>query len=397
MPLFDPTRPLPRLVSRSLANTLHPRRSDLGTSAQRITFDTLHTASRAAAGLRGGLTEAGAERAIKHLRTLLGAPAVALTDHSTTLAVDASGHHHAADARGHASAALASGRTVVLGARDIGCDDPDCATPAAVVAPLTDEQTVVGCLVAYAPETTAVLVRAVDEVAAWVSGQLELASAEQHRRVLAEAELRALRAQISPHFIYNCLTAIAASTRTDPDHARELLLEFADFTRYALRRGGDFTTLAEELRNTERYLVLEQARFGDRLRVSLRVAPEVLPTVVPFLVLQPLVENAVRHGLDADRDTVTVSITAADDGDHALLTVEDDGAGADPHAVAIALLGNDSTESVGSVGLANVDSRMRQLFGDDHGIVVETAPDLGTKVSVRIPKFAPGATDRGAS
>ena len=115
-----------------------------------------------------------------------------------------------------------------------------------------------------------------------------------------EAELRALRAQISPHFIYNSLTAIASFTRTDPDRARELLLEFADFTRYALRRGGEFATLAEELRNIERYLVLEQARFGDRLRVSLRVAPEVLPVAVPFLVVQPLVENAVRHGLEAE-------------------------------------------------------------------------------------------------
>ena len=113
-----------------------------------------------------------------------------------------------------------------------------------------------------------------------------------------EAELRALRAQISPHFVYNSLTAIASFVRTDPERARELLLEFADFTRYSFRRHGEFTTLAEELRSIERYLVLEQARFGDRLAVTLRVAPEVLPVAVPFLSLQPLVENAVRHGLE---------------------------------------------------------------------------------------------------
>ena len=112
-----------------------------------------------------------------------------------------------------------------------------------------------------------------------------------------DAELRALRAQISPHFIYNALAAIASFVRTDPDRARELLLEFADFSRYALRRGGDFTTLADELRNVERYLVLKQARFGDRLTVSLRVAPEVLPVAILFLAIQPRVENAVLHGL----------------------------------------------------------------------------------------------------
>ena len=115
---------------------------------------------------------------------------------------------------------------------------------------------------------------------------------------MIEAELRALRAQISPHFVYNSLTAIASFVRTDPDRARDLLIEFADFTRYAFRRGGEFTTLADELTNIERYLVLEKARFGDRLDVRLRVAPEVLPVSIPFLSVQPLVENAVRHGLE---------------------------------------------------------------------------------------------------
>ncbi|HEY2272918.1 MAG TPA: histidine kinase, partial [Jatrophihabitantaceae bacterium] len=196
--------------------------------------------------------------------------------------------------------------------------------------------------------------------------------------------------QISPHFIYNSLTAIASFTRTDPDRARDLLLEFADFTRYALRRGGEFATLAEELRNTERYLVLEQARFGDRLRVSLVVAPEVLPIAVPFLVVQPLVENAVRHGLDAEADVVTVSITAQDAGSHAAIVVEDDGAGAEPEVIRAALESTDRATAGSSVGLGNVDARLRQVFGDEYGLVVETAPRAGTRVSFRVPKFAPG-------
>src|SRR4029078_5064922 len=93
---------------------------------------------------------------------------------------------------------------------------------------------------------------------------------------LDRAEVLALRAQISPHFVYNSLNAIASFVRTDPDRARSLLLEVADFTRYSFRRHGEFTTLAEELRSVERYLTLEQARFGDRLAVKLGVAPEVL-------------------------------------------------------------------------------------------------------------------------
>jgi two-component system LytT family sensor kinase len=223
-----------------------------------------------------------------------------------------------------------------------------------------------------------------------VSGQIELGTAEAQRHMLMEAELRALRAQISPHFIYNSLTAIASFTRTDPDRARELLLEFADFTRYALRRGGEYATLADELRNTERYLVLEQARFGERLRVSLRVAPEVLPTAVPFLVVQPLVENAVRHGLEGDVEVVTVTITAADAGPDALITVEDDGAGAEPDVISAALQNAGGSGRGSSVGLGNVDARLRHVYGDRYGLVVETAPTAGTKVSFRVPKFAPG-------
>ena len=139
----------------------------------------------------------------------------------------------------------------------------------AVVAPVVVDDTVVGALAAYGPSTSAGLVRATGEVAAWVSTQVALAELDRERTRAMEAELRALRAQISPHFVYNSLAAIASFVRTDPDRARELLLEFADFTRYAFRRGGDFTTLADELSNVERYLALEKARFGDRLQVSL--------------------------------------------------------------------------------------------------------------------------------
>ena len=170
-------------------------------------------------------------------------------------------------------------------------------------------------------------------MANWVSGQIELAELNKERTRAMEAELRALRAQISPHFIYNALAAIASFVRTDPERARELLLEFADFSRYALRRGGEFTTLADELRNVERYLVLEQARFGDRLSVSLLVAPEVLPVAIPFLVVQPLVENAVRHGLEGGTGSGKVPITATDLGLGRRDQVEDDGAGSDPDVV----------------------------------------------------------------
>ena len=363
------------------------RRREFGSAVDHATYDTLHTASLASAHLRDGLTPEGASRAAKHLRAMLGAQAIALCDNDSTLAWDGGGAHHREQVSRHASDVLASGRTLVLNAKDVACGDLNCTIRAAVLAPVISEEVVVGALAAYGPSASAGLARATEEVAGWVSTQVELAELGRQRTRTMEAELRALRAQINPHFIYNSLAAIASFVRTDPDRARELLLEFADFTRYALRRGGAFTTLAEELGNIERYLALEQARFGDRLQISLLVAPEVLSVAVPFLAIQPLVENAIIHGLESKEGVGHVTITATDRGSEAEIVIEDDGVGSDPDVVRAVLAGQSQEDSV---GLGNVDARLRQVYGDDHGLVVETGIGAGTRVSFRVPKYAPG-------
>jgi two-component system LytT family sensor kinase len=364
------------------------RRRDLGSTADRATYQTLHRASLAAPSLREGLTAAGAGRSVRHLRALLGVAAVALVDaKGQTLAWDGAGSRHEHEVGAFTEQVLRTGRTAVLRERDLGCEDPSCPVRTAVVAPIVSDGSVIGALAAYGRMTSAGLLRATDEVANWVSSQVELAELDRERTRSMEAELRALRAQISPHFVYNSLAAIASFVRTDPEHARELLLEFADFTRYAFRAGGEFTTLADELRNTERYLTLEKARFGDRLEVRLRVAPEVLQVALPYLAVQPLVENAVRHGLRDVPGTGHLTLAAEDAGTHAVISVEDDGVGSDPEVVRLALAGESAS---GSVGLSNVDARLRQVFGDDHGLVVETAPGAGMRVTFRVPKFAPG-------
>ena len=348
------------------------RRRTLGTAADRATYATLHTASLAAPSLRRGLDSESATQALPHVRRLLGSPTAAITDIHGPLAWDGPGD--AVDVAELMGQALKSGSTQ--------------ASDRAIVAPLSVEDRVVGSIVVLSDEASAGLARATTEVARWMSSQLELAELSESRTALMEAELRALRAQISPHFIYNSLGAIASFVRTDPERARELLLEFADFTRYSFREHGEFTTLAEELRSIERYLVLEKARFGDRLRVVTRVAPEVLSVTLPFLSVQPLVENAVRHGLEGKAGDGTITVVALDSGTECLITIEDDGVGVDPDVVRDALIGRTSSASV---GLANVDERLRTVYGNDYGIVVDTAPGHGTKVTLRVPKFWPGA------
>ena len=363
------------------------RRRGFLSEVDRATYETLHTASLASQHLGDGLTPEAAERAGRHLLSILGAHAVSLADSGSVLSWTGTGEHHR---RGHSTW---PNRPARPGARWCTRGPPSpapiptarCAR--AVTAPLVMDDLVVGTLTAWTEHPSPGLARATEEVAAWVSSQLALAELARTRTRVMEAELRALRAQISPHFIYNSLAAIASFVRTDPDRARELLLDFADFTRYALRTGGPFTTLAEELRNVERYLVLEQARFGDRLEISLLIAPEVLPVTVPYLAVQPLVENAVRHGLATKEGTGHVTITAQDRGSEAEISIEDDGVGADPDRIRTILDGADARESV---GLGNVDARLRQVYGDDFGLVVETAEGAGTKVTFRVPKFAPG-------
>jgi two-component system LytT family sensor kinase len=359
----------------------------LGTEADRTTFRTLHTATLMTSVLRTGLTPSSAERSVRHVATLLGCPAVALTDTANALAWHGRGQAHADLVGPVTERCVEDGATAVRDHRDFACGAPGCTLRQAVIAPLTVEDTVVGTLQAFTPNASAGLVRATDDVAQWVSGQLELAELDVARTSRMEAEVRALRAQISPHFIYNALTTIASFVRTDPDRARELILEFADFTRHSFQRAGSYTTLEDELRSIERYLSLEQARFGDRLGVMLRIAPEVLGVSIPVLSLQPLVENGVRHGLAAKDAPGKITILAEDNDYEAVITIEDDGVGEDPERVRRALAGD---ESMDSIGLGNVDERLRSAFGDAYGLVVETAPGAGTKVTVRVPKFANG-------
>ncbi|WP_326702261.1 sensor histidine kinase [Streptomyces cyaneofuscatus] len=380
------------LLGRRTARPVRP--SDVGTPVEHATFETLHTASLAAPPLRAGLTEESARRSARRLRSLLGTDALCLTDRERVLVWDGAGHHHGKDVMGHIEELLEGGRGTAF---DSGCADLDCPLRWAVAVPLTVENRVLGALVAYAPRESAVLARAAGEVARWVCVQLELAELDRSRTQLIEAEIKALRAQISPHFIFNSLAAIASFVRTDPEQARELLLEFADFTRYSFRRHGEFTTLADELHSIDQYLALVRARFGKRLSVTLQVAPEVLPVALPFLCLQPLVENAVKHGLEGastpprERPADTpfrITISALDAGSEAEVVIEDNGGGMDPDRLRRILRG-EATTSTG-IGLLNVDERLRQVYGGGYGLVIETGIGAGMKITLRLPKYRAG-------
>jgi DNA ligase D-like protein (predicted ligase) len=201
----------------------------------------------------------------------------------------------------------------------------------------------------------------------------------EDQRLLAEldravaqvrAELRTLRDQISPHFLHNTVSTIVALVTTDPARARDLLIVFAEFARYSLRPATE-TTLDDELENIERYLMLQRARFGERLRVQVHVVPGALPVVLPFLALQQLVENAVRNGIERQQLGGTVTLSARLTGSDCLITVADDGPGKED-ADLLAVLGT-------------IDDQLQDKFGERYGLVADLVPGTGTTISIRVP------------
>jgi two-component system LytT family sensor kinase len=329
------------------------------------TMDVLTSGVRVAAMLRDGLTAPGAAGAARRLRELLGADALGLVD------LDG-GRTWSGPAPDVADTLVAD---VLRTGRRSGRDGV-----LALPLHLRDEPAGVLVVVGAVPDGAA------RQAAAWVADALHRGRLEASADAAEQAELRALRAEIPPHFVYNALTTIASFVRSDPGRARELLLDFALYIRHNLARGGEYTTLAGEFRAVEAYLALARALLGERLRVQVRIAPEVLPVAIPFLALQPLVENAVQHGVERAEEGGSVQVSGEAQGEDCVIAVEDDGPGMDAEHARAVLAGR----SDGSLGLVNVDRRLRAVFGAGYGLVIETAPGAGTRVVVRLPRFHPG-------
>lgn len=351
-------------------------------------LEAVHRMSKATSDLREGLDLDSADRITTQLLEMLKCVAVGITDGTgELLSWDGEANEHYDDLREGIGEGIRQHRREVVAHEKLPCNHRGtCRMRTAVLVPLMVEGTTEAVLIVVGRTRGKRLVQMADAVAQFVCTQFELSRLEESKRQLQQAEIKALRAQISPHFVYNALNTISSLIRTDPEEARELLLEFADFTRYCFRSDGYFTTLSEELRNIDRYLTIEGARFGDRLQVRQRIAPEVLSVVVPFLLIQPLVENAVKHGIAAKKGGGTIWVVAEDYGTEAMISIEDDGVGMDP-----ALLDHmrDSRTSE-HIGLTGINRRMTQVFGTDHTLMVETAPGAGMKVTMRVPKFVRG-------
>jgi signal transduction histidine kinase len=208
----------------------------------------------------------------------------------------------------------------------------------------------------------------------------QVRSLERRQQELTElaatAQLAALRAQINPHFLFNSLNSIAQLIRTDPDKAEGCVERLAEIFRYVTRTDQELVPLAEELQIAQAYLEIERARV-DGLRIETDVDPRTLPKLIPHLIIQPLVENAVKHGTSRKLGTGTVSIRTRLEGDQLRLTVDDDGVGMTAPAL-------QAVYSRG-VGLKNLRDRLTHLYGPDHVPEITSIPGTGTTVRLRLP------------
>lgn len=340
---------------------------------------------------RQGLNITSAQKVAATIQQMTSAAAVAISDRSQILAHVGLGYDHHNNCENLLNTAPLSSfdkNSVVLlkTPAEINCNYRNCPLKSAIIVPLICRDEVMGTLKIYYSIEAAMTeldIEFAQGLGQILSTQLELANLQQMAELATKAELKALRAQINPHFLFNSLNTIISLCRTDADEARHLIIELSDFFRRSLNSTRDFVSIQEELELVDSYLTLEKARFGQRLSIVKNVDPECLDIQIPSFTLQPLVENAVKHGLLSRDSGGTISITAKKINDHVQITIADDGQGIPDH-----LLNKVFTYGFGKgtgVGLSNVNERLKTIYGSQYALQIKSILGQGTTVSFNIP------------
>jgi two-component system, LytTR family, sensor kinase len=212
----------------------------------------------------------------------------------------------------------------------------------------------------------------------WNSARIEHRLQEQEKLLMA-ARVEALASQINPHFLFNTLSSISSLIRSKPETARMLIVKLSGLLRRLLRSQEHFVTLREELEAIDEYLDIETIRFGPRLRIDKTIDPASLDIVVPSMLLQPLVENSIKHGLSPKIGEGCITIRSVRENGHAIIDVIDNGVGVGPaHAERV---------KGGGIGLRNVNERLRVIYGANYQLQLDSVPGQGTCARIVIPEL----------
>ncbi len=348
---------------------------------------TLDLASQTVTFMREGLSQESAQAVCDLLLTAVTACSVAITDRTQILGfsgVDRKNHEQGTPIQTVVTLdTLEDGQTrVVETANALGFKGDGAKIKGAIIVPLVVRENIVGTLKFYYTSASRMdedQLAMAEGFAQLLSTQLSLSYLEQQAELAARMELKALQAQINPHFLFNTINTIASYTRTDPTKARTMLREFAVYYRRLLENSEDLIPLASEIEQTERYLMFQRARFGeDSVQMQISDLGELGELRVPAFILQPLVENAVGHGRRPDGSTLHIAVTVKPVGDDAVISVTDDGVGIPPERLATVVDGGSKTGM--GIALKNVNARLRGYFGSLSGLSIQSVEGEGTTV-----------------
>lgn len=366
---------------------------------------TLALASETVTFMRQGLSRESAQAVCDLLLPAVSAVSVAITDRSVILGfsgVDRENHEQGTPIKTQVTQeVLEDGITRVCEtANAMGFAGNGAAIKGAILVPLIVNKKIVGTLkfyYAHAARMNEEQLAMAEGFGQLLSTQLSLSYLEQQSELAARMELKALQAQINPHFLFNTINTIASYTRTDSNKARTMLREFAVYYRRLLENSEDMIPLSSEVEQTERYLMFQRARFGEEsVEIIIDGDPKLKELRVPAFILQPLVENAVGHGRREDGSTLHITIALRREADSVIITVADDGVGIRPDRLDGIIDGGSKTGM--GIALKNVDARLKGYFGSLSGLHVESVYGEGTTVYLSLyDALAKQPVDEGES
>lgn len=345
------------------------------------------------AHLRKGLSIESAKEVCKILYKEVDASAIAMTNQDRILAhVGLADDHHMSNVpiqTDITKQVLLDGQLHVADHDNIHCVNVNCPLTAVVVAPLKVRSETIGTLKFYfrsEKEISNVMIQLINGLSSLLSNQLEMAEVEKTYQMAKELEIKALQAQINPHFLFNSLNTIVSLTRIEPAKARKLLISLSRYFRQNLSATTKTsTTLEQELKHVQAYLEIEETRFVDRLIVDYDIEENALITQIPPLTLQPIVENSIKHGIKEKEENCKITIEVKMVGSDIFVAVHDNGLGIEQDK--LEGLGKQvATSKDGTgIGLYNVNRRLIMMYGQSSALQIKSVAGKGTTVFFIIP------------
>lgn len=355
--------------------------------------NTISMADKTLPYFQQGLNKDTAYVIAQIVKNISNVPAVAITDREKVLSFIGTGcekHPIGYPIRTKATKdVIKSGEMKLINdKKEFNCtiENCDCPLESVVIVPLFNKEEVIGCLKFYETSKGKIskeIINLASGIGKLLTMQIELADLDKQTQLATRAKLDALQAQVNPHFLFNALNTIKMYINKNPEYARKLIVRLSTLLRYLLGNNGRFITIGEEISYIEDYAVIENARFKDKLEIVFNIDEDTEDTKIPVFTIQPLVQNAIIHGILPKEEGGKVTISTQKVHDEILISVTDTGMGIKKEE-----LNKIYEYGFGSgcgVGIPNVHDRLKILYGEEYGLKIESEYNVGTKACFKIP------------